>query len=134
MAKVVIEWENLPELIQALKTMPHDSLRPLMETALSEEANVIFARSQFLVPVRTGVLRGSGHVSPMQRFGAMSYLEISYGGPAASYAMWVHESFSKHTEPTQRKYLEKPVNERAPYLQRNVAMRMNDMLRKSLPK
>ena len=35
--------------------------------AIWEEANLIFAKSQILVPVDTGVLRGSGGVSAPQK-------------------------------------------------------------------
>jgi len=129
MAKTGIEWEGLDELKFALKNSP-PYLTDIFEMALAEESAVIFARSQMLVPVATGVLKGSGYVTPVKRSGDVSYQDIGYGGPAASYAMWVHESFAKHTEPTQRKYLERPVNERSRFLQKNIAIRMNDMLRR----
>ena len=129
MASVKIEWSGLQELQYALKTSP-EQLKPLFEMALSEEAQVIFDRSQLLVPVATGVLKGSGFVTPPKTSGKITFVDIGYGGPAASYAMWVHESFSKHRRPTQRKFLERPVNERSRFIQKNIAIRMNDMLRK----
>jgi hypothetical protein len=129
MANVSINWEGLDELKFALNnSSPY--LTDIFEMSLAEESAVIFARSQMLVPVATGVLKGSGYVTPIQRQGTITYQDIGYGGPAAGYAMWVHESFSEHKEPTQRKYLERPVNERSRYLQKNIAIRMNDMLQK----
>jgi len=128
-ASTKIEWSGLKELQYALNTAPR-SLDPLFTQALNEEAQVIFARSQLLVPVATGALKGSGYVNPPKTEGKITYSEIGYGGPASSYAMWVHESYSKHRRPTQRKFLERPVNERSRYLQKNIAIRMNDMLRR----
>jgi len=50
------------ELVNALKAGEEDTPQAIAQ-AIYEEANVIFAKSQVLVPVDTGVLRGSGGVS-----------------------------------------------------------------------
>jgi len=75
--------------------------------AIYEEAQVIFAKSQVLVPVDTSALRGSGDVSAIQGSGQGVYVDIYYGGPAAPYALYVHEIIGNyHKAPTQAKYLE----------------------------
>lgn len=125
---VGITWEGLDELKFALRNAPQ-MVEHVLPMALSEEAQVIFARSQVIVPVRTGVLRSSGHVDPVRTDNHGVFVTLGYGGPSATYAGWVHESYSKHTPPTQRKYLETPIKTRAPYLQRNIAIRINDILR-----
>lgn len=77
--------------------------------AIHEEANKIFAQSQILVPVDTGVLRGSGGVSAPQQGPLGYFVDIFYGGPAAPYALYVHEILGNyHNPPTQAKYLEQP--------------------------
>ena len=124
-----IETEGLKELINGLIQAGKESdVRNSFTLALVEEANQVFARSQQLVPVDTGVLRSSGLVSQVKTDGKTSYIEISYGGPASGYAMIVHEGFATHAEPTQRKYLEQPLYERAPFLSRNIGIRMKDIL------
>jgi hypothetical protein len=126
---VNVQVEGLAELINGLSRAGRETdVRNSFAMALSEEASVVFARSQMLVPVDTGVLRSSGLVSSVKSDGKTSYVEISYGGPASSYAMIVHEGFARHAEPTQRKYLEQPLYERAPFFSRNIGMRMKDIL------
>jgi len=124
-----IQVEGLAELVNGLVQAGRETdVRNSFSMALAEEASVVFARSQMLVPVDTGVLRSSGYVSPVQADGKTSYVEISYGGPASAYAMIVHEGFARHAEPTQRKYLEQPLYERAPTFSRNIGTRMKDIL------
>jgi hypothetical protein len=124
-----IEVEGLAELVNGLVRAGQETdVRNSFALALAEEASVVFARSQMLVPVDTGLLRSSGYVSPVQADGKTSYVEISYGGPASAYAMIVHEGFARHAEPTQRKYLEQPLYERAPTFSRNIGVRMKDIL------
>jgi hypothetical protein len=98
--------------------------------AIWEEANLIFARSQTLVPVDTGVLRGSGGVSAPQRGIDGYFVDIYYGGPAAPYALYVHEIIGNyHNPPTQAKYLEEPLVQAIPEIQKNIAGRIIHILK-----
>jgi hypothetical protein len=98
--------------------------------AIYEEANVIFAKSQVLVPVDTGALRGSGGVSAIQGSGQGMYVDIFYGGPAASYALYVHEIIGNyHNPPTQAKYLEQPFMESLAQIQNNISRRIIHILK-----
>lgn len=77
---------------------------------LARTANVIFDQSQEEVPRDTGTLARSGQVSNPRLEGYNAVVEISYGGPAAEYALWVHENLEAyHVPPTKAKYLEGPV-------------------------
>ena len=98
--------------------------------AIWEEANNIFAKSQVLVPVDTGVLRGSGGVSAPQGSGQGIYVDIFYGGPAAPYALYVHEIIGNyHKPPTQAKYLEQPFMESLTQIQNNISRRIIHILK-----
>jgi hypothetical protein len=98
--------------------------------AIWEEANLIFAKSQILVPVDTGVLRGSGGVSAPQKGTTGYFVDIFYGGPAADYAMYVHEIIGNyHKPPTQAKYLEQPFMEALPQIQNNISTRIMQIVR-----
>jgi hypothetical protein len=100
--------------------------------AIWEEANKIFAKSQVLVPVDTGVLRGSGGVSAPQADAKDLFVDIYYGGPAAPYALMVHEiQGNYHNPPTQAKYLEQPFMEALPEIQKNMAARIMDLISRS---
>ena len=98
--------------------------------AIYEEAQVIFAKSQVLVPVDTSALRGSGDVSAIQGSGQGIYVDIFYGGPAAPYALYVHEIIGNyHKAPTQAKYLEQPFMESLAQIQNNISRRIMHILR-----
>jgi hypothetical protein len=98
--------------------------------AIYEEANLIFAKSQVLVPVDTGVLRGSGGVSAPQKGTTGYFVDIFYGGPAASYALYVHEIIGNyHKPPTQAKYLEQPFMQALPEIQNNISRRIMHIVR-----
>lgn len=98
--------------------------------AIYEEANLIFAKSQVLVPVDTGVLRGSGGVSAPQKGTTGYFVDIFYGGPAADYALYVHEIIGNyHKPPTQAKYLEQPFMEALPQIQNNLSRRILHIVR-----
>lgn len=124
--------DRFPFTLEGDETLRRFLLTSKKETPLAvsqavwEEANLIFAKSQRLVPVDTGVLRGSGGVSsPQPMAGGGTYVDIFYGGPAAPYALYVHEIIENyHKAPTQAKYLEQPFMESIPMLQRNIARRI----------
>jgi len=118
------------ELVNALKAGAEDTPQAIAQ-AIYEEANVIFAKSQVLVPVDTGVLRGSGGVSAPQMRNTGYFVDIFYGGPAASYALFVHEIIGNyHNPPTQAKYLEQPVMEAMSTIQENIKGRIIDIIQK----
>ena len=118
------------ELVNALKAGKEDTPQAIAQ-AIYEEANVIFAKSQVLVPVDTGVLRGSGGVSAPQMGSQGYFVDIFYGGPAASYALYVHEIIGNyHNPPTQAKYLEQPVMEAMSTIQENIKGRIIDIIKK----
>jgi hypothetical protein len=118
------------ELVNALKAGKEHTPQAIAQ-AIWEEANMIFAKSQILVPVDTGVLRGSGGVSAPQMGTQGYFVDIFYGGPAAPYALFVHEIIGNyHNPPTQAKYLEQPVMEAMPSIQQNIRGRIIDIIEK----
>lgn len=131
MATYSFEIEGAQELRQMLSVSGSEAGQIVGQVIL-EEANTIFAKSLILTPVDTGALRGSGGVSaPMQTQQGIG-VDIFFGGPAAPYAMYVHEIIGNyHNPPTQAKYLEQPFMERLPEIQANLARRIIDLLRKN---
>lgn len=118
------------QLANALKAGKEQTPQAIAQ-AIYEEANVIFAKSQVLVPVDTGILRGSGGVSAPQMNAQGYFVDIFYGGPAAPYALVVHEIIGNyHNPPTQAKYLEQPVMQAMATIQENIRGRIIDIIRK----
>ena len=89
---------GIEELQKALKDGKEKSPQAIAQ-AIWEEANLIFAKSQVLVPVDTGVLRGSGGVSAPQQGPQGFFVDVFYGGPAAPYALYVHEIIENYHKP-----------------------------------
>jgi hypothetical protein len=96
-----------------------------LDSALFQEANAIFAKSQRLVPVRYGHLKGSGVVEGPTN----GVVLIGYGGPAAPYALIVHEDLeAAHKPGRQAKYLEEPFEAALPGLEDRLARRVKATL------
>lgn len=128
MARVRVK--NLEPLMRAFE-LAGKQAAPLAAKALYEEAQEAFLLSQAVTPVRTGVLRASGQVHGPRVSGSRAYCEITYGGPAIPYAMYVHEippARAKHDYPTRWKYLENPVRLYAKGMAERMTTRVLDML------
>lgn len=99
--------------------------------ALYEEAQLIFAESQRLVPVDTGSLRSSGNVTlPQPSAGGGVEVTIGYGGAAAPYAAFVHENLNaRHNGAQQAKYLEVPVARAVPDMQQRISDRVERLMK-----
>ena len=131
MADYTIQLDGAQALLDMLNNSG-DNASAVLSEAITEEAEVIFARSQILTPIDTGALRGSGGVSsPVSDGSDAISVDIFYGGPAAPYAKTVHELVqNRHNAPTQAKYLEQPFLEALPEINANIATRIKDMIAK----
>lgn len=97
--------------------------------ALNEEAQIMFRNSQRRVPVDFGDLRRSGTILPPRKVGNYWELEMGYGGAAKDYAMVQHERPDfKHKNGRTWKYLEIPVRERIPDLEKRLATRVRRII------
>lgn len=129
--RVTIDDRRLRKILAKAGNAPQAAGR-----ALYEEANVIFNKSQRLVPVVTGALAGSGRVTVPSVNAAGVEVTIGYGGAAAKYAIYVHERLDlNHKYPgaknaqAQAKFLEQPVLEGAPGIGERLADRVEALLR-----
>jgi hypothetical protein len=80
--------------------------------ALRSEAQEAFAVSQDEVPVDTGALKASGRVRPdsgVYNRGNEVYVELTYGGTAVDYGVYVHENLEANHPHGKAKYLEDPM-------------------------
>lgn len=120
MAGFSVSFTGLMEMFNKLNKL-EVTVPTALDKALYREAQAIFRESQRLVPVDKGFLKGSGVVESGD-----GNAFIGYGGPAASYALYVHEDpEAKHKKGKTYKFLEIPFtaalegfDERiAPYLQ-----------------
>lgn len=92
--------------------------------ALRAEAEIEMTEAKKRTPVLTGVLRASGYVSGPMRQGKDVWVTLTFGGPAAPYAVHVHENVQALHHVGQAKFLESVINESTPYMAQRVARRI----------
>jgi len=93
--------------------------------ALYEEAQIEMTEAKRRTPVKTGALRSTGHVDdPTVSFGGDISVTLGFGGPAAPYAVKVHEDMDAFHRVGQSKYLESVIMESRPYMAARIARRI----------
>jgi hypothetical protein len=98
-----------------------EKLRAGAEKGLRSEADRLLANAQERCPVKTGTLRRSGHVGALTEEGGNLTASIGFGGPAASYALPVHERTEVRHPVGEAKFLERAADEAAGSFASNVA-------------
>ena len=93
--------------------------------ALYQEAEIEMTEAKRRTPVLTGVLRASGHVRPPVREGETVSVTLAFGGPAAPYAVYVHENLEAWHKTGQAKFLESVLLESAKHLADRVGRRLS---------
>lgn len=102
-----IETRSRRDLAEALDRYGRRAQTAIAK-ALYREAEGIMAQSKELVPVDTGALRSSGHVRVPELRDRSATVVLGYGGPAAPYALYVHEDLNAFHKVGMAKYLEVP--------------------------
>ncbi len=112
-----------------------DRIRQAVKAELYQLAEEVMTASKEVVPVDTGVLMSTGHVElPEEEFGGGISVSLGYGGPAAPYAMQVHEDLDPHVHwhrpGSGPKYLENPLLQKEPDISDRLAGAIQDELSK----
>lgn len=107
-----------------------DTADEALGAALYAEANRALNMSRPLVPVDTGVLRGSGVVLQPQRSGSGVRVVMGYGGAAKAYALKQHEELSYRHRVGQAKYLVEGVRRSLPGAEQRIAANIRKRLGK----
>jgi len=131
-----IELKGMDKLERILARGGDNAVHALAK-GLYLEANATFNESQTLVPVDTGILKGSGHVTTPIVTQDSVEVTVAYGGPATSYAIFVHErvyapSGKKvyHRPPTRAKFLETPAKRRTKGMTARLARFISESLKR----
>ncbi len=93
--------------------------------ALAQETEIEATEAKRLTPVDTGNLRGSIHVEGPHRRGRRIVTAIVAGGPAAPYAVAVHEDLEAQHPTGQAKFIEAVIFESAPHLATRIVRRID---------
>jgi hypothetical protein len=115
--RIGVQLVGMDEVIDMTKRI--DGGEAVLAQAMYAEATVILNESKRIVPVETGNLRASGRVERPKTSNGEASVEITYGGAAAPYALYVHEippnsggrwgTGLTHAAGKSYKYLEMPV-------------------------
>ena len=92
--------------------------------ALYKETQIEATEAKKRTPVDRGPLRASVHAEGPFRRGTMIWTQIVAGGPAAPYAVYVHEDLEAFHKVGQAKFIESVIMESRPYMAARVAKRM----------
>jgi len=140
--KITVEVKGTKKLQRAMEKMGKRVLTELGK-ALYAEAELIMMESKKQCPVDTGTLRGTGYVKQPEYSGNRVTVQMGYGGPAAPYAIAVHENpragktggvsprgqhYKTWAKTGKWKYLEDPVKVAAPRLPARLVGRLRKVV------
>lgn len=122
------EWSGLDQF-EALLEKAIAQHRELLGRAMYEWAQVILRDTLPVTPIEYGTLRASGHVTfPAYPSTTIVEVTIGFGGPAAPYAIYVHENpEAYHRPPTRSKFLESTFLDAAGHAEQELAARMKTL-------
>lgn len=125
MAKVKLV--GLSKLLKKFQRRPEEILK-LTAAAINIEAEIIMAEAKGLAPVDLGTLRASGFVKPPKFRRSKISISLGFGGPAAEYALFVHEDLTANHPVGQAKFLEQPFKKRLSGMSARIAKRIENGL------
>ncbi len=128
-----VKLRGLPQVKSALKKLGAKGPRVLGGALFREGEGIMGDSKEKFVPVVSGNLRSSGHVQPPKIHAGGASVELGFGGPAAAYALGVHEN--PHTGKTaggsqvgEWKYLETPYKQHLKNMDQRLARDMRGQL------
>jgi len=131
MMKGGVQLRGLDKLIQQIDRgiKPQQNLA----RAVYAEATTVLNESKKIVPVDDGFLKNSGKVEAPEISPRETSVEISYGGAAAPYALYVHEDpDARHAPGKTYKFLEIPAMAHSDKFARGVQERLFSYIRRGI--
>ncbi len=113
-----------PDIVQRNLKQQVPRTEDALERALFREGEEMMRKSKRITPVDTGNLRATGHVQLPERIGREVVIRLGFGGPAAPYAVYVHEGTHLQFTVGQAKYLQDPVKQARRGFTKRIADRM----------
>lgn len=120
---------GVDKLMAKLNKMGKDANKA-MAAAIYQQGEKIMSMSKVLVPVKTGVLRSSGHVQKPKVTKTGSTVNLGYGGSGIAYAVVQHEvMWYKHTH-GEAKYLERPAIRQSRVMGKQIAATLRKRIKR----
>jgi len=125
---VKINIKGIDKLVKAIR-QAGDRGESEIGAGIFQEGEQIMTESKGIVPVLTAALKDSGIVEKPVRQGNTITVTLGYGGPAAQYAIFVHEDLTaKHTSGQSAKFLSIPFKKRSKTFGNRLANRIRAAL------
>jgi hypothetical protein len=124
----VLEFRNVQRVTANLRRLAERAPQVVGE-AMRAEYEIEMTEAKRRTPVDTGALRSSGHVTGPRREGNTIEVSLNFGGPSVDYALKVHEDLESFHRVGQAKFLERVLDESAPFIPARVAERVRRRLR-----
>lgn len=112
--------EMRARLLRLAQRLPNELAR-----AIYQETEIEATEVKRRTPVDEGTLRGTVHVEGPFQERRMIYTKIVAGGPAAPYAVYVHEDLEAFHKVGQAKFIESVLLESTSHLLARVARRID---------
>lgn len=125
MASYKIDASSVRANITRLAT----GVQGLMIDALKTELNIEVKEIKRRTPVLTGRLRDSVRIEGPTSTGKQVIAAILAGGPSIDYAVIVHEDLDAYHRVGEAKFIERTLNESAPYMADRLAARIREKLK-----
>lgn len=118
-----ITWD-VKQAVADLRKIAKNSKKVFGAAQMAEtEIEAKECRSQ--TPVDEGTLRGTVHAEGPVWEGDTCVTEIVAGGPAADYAIYVHEDLDAYHAVGNAKFIERPLLEAMPFMAKRIANRID---------
>jgi len=131
--KFHVKVSGLPKVMKALKSLGDKGPKAMGGALFREGESIMGDSKEKFVPVVTGNLRSSGHVDKPKITTKGASVELGFGGPAAPYALAVHENpntgkTAEGSRVGEWKYLETPYKQHLKDMDERVAKDMRAQL------
>lgn len=121
MPRVSFKFKKTDALFKKMRRYPDKALKAAGSSLYLEGEGIMTLSKEVYVPVDLGVLCGSGFVELPQFERNKVSIVLGFGGPAAPYAVEVHEDLQAYHTVGEAKYLSKPFRSSAKELSQRLA-------------
>lgn len=105
--KITCHLQGVDTFRKTAMLMGRETPKEVERSIAAKAGRMIRQATHPLVPVKTGALRASGHVYPVEKVGNNKFrVTVGYGGGPIKYAWAQHENRSYNHPVGQAKYLE----------------------------
>ncbi len=119
--RIILDVRGIPPISRKLRFLGPIKVVRAVERSLFQSGQEIITRSKAeFVPILSGALRSTLDALKPETSGGVTTVNLVAGGPAAPYAVFVHEINKAYRNGKQWKYLETPAKEATPDIIRNL--------------